>query len=133
MLNNVCIMGRLTDDPKLKTTPSGVSVCNFTVACNRPKRNGEEQPTDFVDIVAWRGTADFIDKWFHKGDAIIISGRIQTRSYEDKNGVKRKVVEIVAAEVNFAATNKSNSQPKDETPQVDEYGFENIPDEELPF
>ena len=133
MLNNVNVMGRLTKEPEIKTTPSGVSVCNFSIACNRPKRNGEDQPTDYIDIVAWRGTADFIGKWFHKGDPIIVSGRIQTRSYEDKEGVKRKVFEIVASEINFAATNKTNSQPKDEPPHIDEYGFENITDDELLF
>ena len=126
MLNKVFIMGRLTNTPELKTTGSGVSVCSFSVACNRPK-HGETQLTDFIDCVAWRGAAEFITKWFSKGDPIVIDGKLQTRTYEDKNGNKRKAVEVIVDEVHF-----SMGKGKEKSPEQDG-GFADVPDEELPF
>lgn len=101
-MNNVVLMGRLTADPELKQTPSGVSITTFVVAVNRsyvPK--GQERQTDFIDVVAWRSTAEFITKYFRKGQMIILQGSIQTRSWQDKQGNKRKAVEIVVDRVDF--------------------------------
>ena len=90
MLNVVAIMGRLVADPELRTTPAGVNVCQFRIACDRNfARQGEQRQADFVDIVAWRAQADFVCKYFSKGSLIAINGRIQTRNYQDKNGNNR--------------------------------------------
>lgn len=101
MINSVVIMGRLTADPELRQTPGGTSVCTFTVAVNRPYRADKEQQADFIDVVSWRQTAEFVSKYFSKGKMIIVEGSIQTRSYEDRNGNKRKAVEVVANNVQF--------------------------------
>ena len=91
MINTVVLMGRLTADSELKTTPSGISVTSFRIAVDRSysPRDGGERQTDFIDIVAWRGTAEFVCKYFGKGQMIAVTGRIQTRNYEDKGGSKR--------------------------------------------
>ena len=110
MLNVVAIMGRLTADPELRKTPNGISVCSFSIACNRSYvKQGGERETDFVNIVAWRSTAEFICRYFRKGNMIAINGSIQTRNYEDKNGNKRTAFEIVADNVYFCES-KSSSQ-----------------------
>lgn len=109
MLNVVAIMGRLVADPVLKTTQNGINVVSFRIACDRnvvPK--GEQRKADFIDIVAWRGTADFVCRYFRKGSPIIISGSIQTRQYQDKNGYNRTATEIVAQTVNFAGGKKDD-------------------------
>ncbi len=112
MLNIVAIMGRLVADPELRTTPAGVNVCQFRIACDRNfARQGEQRQADFVDIVAWRAQADFVCKYFSKGSLIAINGRIQTRSYQDKNGNNRTAIEIVANNVNFAAPKSANAAP----------------------
>lgn len=109
MLNVVAIMGRLVADPELRKTPNGVSTTTFTIACDRNYASaGGERQTDFVDIVAWRGTAEFVCKYFSKGRLIAIDGSLQTRTYEDKEGKKRKVYEIVANTVNFADSKNSS-------------------------
>lgn len=103
MLNVVAIMGRLVADPELRTTPAGVNVCQFRIACDRNfARQGEQRQADFVDIVAWRAQADFVCKYFSKGSLIAINGRIQTRNYQDKNGNNRTAVEVVANNISFA-------------------------------
>ncbi|MEF9866007.1 MAG: single-stranded DNA-binding protein [Oscillospiraceae bacterium] len=103
MLNVVALMGRLTADPELKTTQSGLSVCSFSIACDRSyAKSGEERKADFINIVTWRQTAEFVCKYFHKGSLIALDGSIQTRNYEDKNGNKRTAFEIVASNVHFA-------------------------------
>ena len=95
-------MGRLTAAPELKTTPSGVSVTSFRVAVDRNfVLQGEERQADFIDIVAWRQTAEFICRYFRKGSMIAVQGSIQTRNYEDRNGNKRTAIEIVADNVSF--------------------------------
>lgn len=102
MINCAVIMGRLTADPELKTTNSGTSVISFTVAVDRNYvKQGEERQADFINCVAWRGTADFIVKYFHKGDMIALQGSIQTRNYEDKNGNKRTATEIIVDMASF--------------------------------
>ena len=102
MLNSVIIMGRLTADPELRTTPSGVSVTRFTVAVDRRfQRQGEDRQTDFITVVAWRQTADFICRFFKKGSSICISGSIQTRTWNDQQNNKRYATEVVAEEAFF--------------------------------
>ena len=108
-MNKVILIGRLTADPDLRQTQSGISSCRFTVAVDRGfVRQGEDRQADFIDIIAWRQTAEFISKYFRKGSMIAVQGRIQTRTYEDKNGNKRKAVEIVADNVSFCGS-KSES------------------------
>lgn len=102
MLNVVALMGRLTHTPELKTTQNGTSVCSFSIAVDRtytPK--GEERKADFIDVVAWRQTAEHICKYFQKGSMIAIDGSIQTRSYQDKQGSNRTKVEVLANNVSF--------------------------------
>ena len=102
MLNCAIIMGRLTADPELRTTGNGTSVTSFSVAVDRSfVRAGEQRQTDFINVVAWRQTAEFVTRYFHKGSMIAVQGSIQTRNYEDKNGNKRTAVEIVANNVSF--------------------------------
>ncbi|MDO5448428.1 MAG: single-stranded DNA-binding protein [Clostridia bacterium] len=105
MLNCAVIMGRLTADPELRTTTSGISVTSFSVAVDRSYvRPGEERQTDFINVVAWRQTAEFVTRYFHKGSMIAVQGSIQTRNYEDKSGAKRTAVEIVADNVSFCGS-----------------------------
>ena len=109
MLNVVAIMGRLVADPELRTTPNGVNVVSFRIACDRNfARAGEQRQADFLDVVAWRQTAEFVSKYFQKGSLIAIDGSLQTRQYQDKNGNNRTAVEIVANNVNFAGPKGSN-------------------------
>lgn len=111
MLNRVILMGRLTADPEHKQTPSGVSVTSFSIAVERSyadKTTGKRE-ADFINIVAWRGTADLICKYFSKGRMIAIEGSIQTRSYEDKNGNKRTAFEVVADQVHFTGEKASDT------------------------
>lgn len=116
MLNIVAIQGRLTADPELKHTPSGVAVTSFTLAVDRYAK--EERKTDWVDVVAWRQTAEFICKYFTKGQMIAVTGSIQTRSYEDKQSNKRKAVEIVAKEVSFCGSKEGPKQERKEGPSL---------------
>lgn len=101
--NKVILGGRITADPELKSTPSGISVTSFTVAVNRSYRgkNGDEPQADFINVTAWRQTAEFITRHFHKSSSICIVGSIQTRSYTDKQGQKRYATEVVADEAYF--------------------------------
>lgn len=110
MYNKAILIGRLTADPELKQTPNGVSVCSFSIACDRAfsGRNGERQ-TDFINIVTWRQQAEFVSKYFSKGRLIGIDGSIQTRNYEDKNGNKRTATEIVTDNVFFTGARSSNA------------------------
>lgn len=103
MLNVVAIMGRLVADPELRTTPQGTNVCTFRIACERsytPK--GQQRQADFVDIVAWGKTAQFIAQYFSKGSMIAIDGSIQTRHYQGKDGSNRTAVEVLANNISFA-------------------------------
>ena len=102
MFNLTVLTGRLTADPELKTTQSGVSVTSFSIAVQRRCKSGEEPQTDFINIVAWRQNAEFITKYFKKGNMIGIEGSIQTRKYTDKNGNNRVVFEVIANNVQFA-------------------------------
>ena len=135
-LNVSAITGRIVADPEVRQTPSGVSVCRFSVAVDRKfaKEDGQRE-TDFIDILAWRGTADFIGKYFVKGQMIAIQGSIQTGSYE-KDGIKRRTFEIVAENVSFCGS-KSESNGVSETPSfsnADTGDFvSSVDDDELPF
>ncbi len=138
MINNVVLMGRLTADPELKTTQSGISVTSFSIAVERnyaPK--GQERQTDFINVVAWRQTAEFVCKYFDKGQMIAVEGSIQTRKYQDKNGNNRVAVEVVANQVSFCGSkseggtrNQEASNPLDVDTDDD---FEDLPDDDLPF
>ena len=109
MLNCAVLMGRLVADPELRTTTSGISVTSFRIAVDRSfVRQGEERQADFIDIVAWRQTAEFVSRYFRKGSMIAVQGSIQTRNYEDKQGNKRTAVEVVADNVSFCGS-KSES------------------------
>lgn len=99
MLNKAILMGRLTGEPEVRQTQSGAAVCSFSLAVQR--RYDKEQ-TDFIDVVAWNKTAEFVEKWFRKGMLVAVAGRIQCRNWEDKAGAKRKSVEVIAEEVHFA-------------------------------
>ena len=103
MLNHIVIMGRLTRDPELRRTGSGIAVASFTVAVDRDfgGRDGGEKETDFIDCVAWRQTGEFVSKYFTKGRMAVVSGRLQIRSWTDKDGNKRRTAEVVADNVYF--------------------------------
>ena len=109
MLNHIVIMGRLTRDPELRRTGSGVAVTSFTVAVDRDfgGREGGERETDFIDCVAWRQTGEFVSKYFAKGRMAVVSGRLQIRNWTDKEGNKRRSAEVVADSVYFGDSKKS--------------------------
>ena len=105
MLNCAVLMGRLVADPELRTTTTGKSVTSFRIAVDRGfVRQGEERQADFIDIVAWERSAEFVTRYFHKGSMIAVQGSIQTRSYEDKQGNKRTAFEVVAREISFCGS-----------------------------
>lgn len=107
MLNVVAIMGRLVADPELKTTPAGINVCTFRIACDRSfVQQSQQRQADFIDVVAWRHNADFLCKYFAKGSMVAVQGRLQTRQYQDRNGNKRTAVEVVADSLSFAGSSK---------------------------
>lgn len=111
MLNIVAIMGRLVADPELRTTPAGHSVCSFRIACDRSYvQQGQERQADFIDIVAWRQQADFVSKYFQKGSMIAVEGSLQTRNYQDKQGISRTAVEVVANNISFAGAKRQDGQ-----------------------
>ena len=148
-MNHIIIMGRLTRDPEKRQTPSGVPVTSFTLAVDRgfaPKDGGERQ-TDFIDVVAWRNTAEFVSKYFMKGQMAAVSGRLQIREWTDKDEKKRKSAEVVADNVYFTESKKSReatgytqSAPKEEynagysTPvESSEFVELDMDDGDLPF
>jgi len=110
MLNHITIMGRLTRDPELRRTGSGIAVASFTVAVDRDfgSRDGGERETDFIDCVAWRQTGEFVSKYFTKGSMIVVSGRLQIRNWTDKEGNKRRSAEVVADNVYFGESKRSS-------------------------
>ena len=136
-LNHITIMGRLTKDVELRRTGSGVACANFTLAVDRDyKEKGGEKETDFIECVAWRNTAEFVDKFFSKGRVAVVSGRLQIRSWQDKDGNKRKTAEVVAENVYFGdskPTGESYGTMKDETPSFNNFEPIDFGDEQLPF
>ena len=133
MINSAVIMGRLTYEPELRATPSGVSVVRFQVAVDRNyQKAGENRKTDFIDCTAWRQTAEFVCKYFHKGSMIAVEGSLQTDNYTDQNGEKRKSVQLVASQVSFCGSKaESGAQTVAPAPVAE---FEPIDDgDDLPF
>lgn len=128
MLNHITIMGRLTRDPELRRTDKGTAVASFTLAVDRDFGDKE---TDFIECVAWRQTAEFVDKYFSKGRMAVVSGRLQIRSWNDKDGNKRKTAEVVAESVYFGDS-KSDSTQNNPAP-AQGYAMLTDADEELPF
>lgn len=147
MFNLVVLTGRITAPVELKTTQTGVAVCSFSIAVERKFKQGEDRQADFINIVAWRGTAEFISKYFTKGSMIGIEGSIQTRKYQDKDGNNRIAFEVIANNVQFIESKKpqgngeSNSLPTPENDPLPEFAnrlndFEdlgNIEDYDCPF
>ena len=131
MLNKVIIMGRLVRDPELRRTSSGTAVASFTIACDRDfKSDGGEREADFIECVAWRNTAEFVSKYFTKGRMAVVSGRLQTRNWTDKEGNKRKATEIVAESVYFGDSKREELQSY-AAPQE---SFAELPDDgDIPF
>lgn len=131
MLNKAIIMGRLTDNPDVRNTQSGIAVASFTLAVERAYRSGADRVTDFLNVVAWRGTAEFVAKYFAKGQLVAVEGSIQVRSYTDKDGNNRRVWEIVADQVHFAEGKREQSPDISKESGSDE--FSEIGDDDLPF
>lgn len=127
MLNKIVLMGRLTRDPELRHTQSGNSVVSFTLACDRDyAAQGAEKETDFIDVVAWRNTAEFVDRYFAKGRMAVVSGRLQIRNWQDKEGNKRKTAEIVAESVYFGDSKRDVQSDSAAAPASTE--FAQLPD-----
>lgn len=136
MLNVVVLMGRLTADPELRSTTGGVDVANFTLAVERNRASkGTERQTDFLDCVAWRGTAEFISRYFKKGMQVAVSGRIQTRKWKDQNDQRRVSVEIVVDEAFFADSKRDTAVDRTEPRgwQSQDVSFADLGDEDVPF
>lgn len=135
--NKVILIGNMTADPELKKTPSGVSVASFSIAVNRrfTKQDGQQQ-TDFINIVAWRQTAEFVARYFNKGKPILICGQLQTRSWTDQNGQKHYATEVVAEEAAFVENKGASADVGAPAPSYrgNDAGYEDLSsDEELPF
>ncbi len=145
MLNKVILMGRLTKEPELRHTQSDIPVASFTLAVDRGysrRDDAQQQSVDFINIVTWRGTAEFVSKWFSKGQLVAVSGRIQCRTYNDREGNNHTAVEVVADEVFFAegkrkndsaATMPSENNSAGFAPNISEFGDIIGNDEECPF
>lgn len=133
MLNKIFIMGRLTRDPELRRTQNGTAVTSFTLAVDRDFKNADgTKDTDFIGVVAWRTTAEFVHKYFSKGRMAVVEGRLQMRDWTDKDGNKRRNAEVLADNVYFADS-KRDSKPQ-ESRAVDEQEFDEIEDDgDLPF
>lgn len=141
MLNHITLMGRLTRDPELRRTQSGIAVTSFSIACERDfKSQSGEKETDFIDIVAWRNTAEFVSKYFSKGRMAIVEGRLQIRDWTDNNGGKRRSTKVIAENIYFGDSKRDgdtantsqeySAQPVSQGGEFAEIGEE---DGELPF
>ena len=141
MLNTVIIMGRLTRDPEMRTTQSGVAVASFTLAVDRDfgGRDGGEKQTDFIDCTAWRHTAEFVSKYFSKGRMAVVSGRLQIDNYTDNDGNKRKAAKVIADNIYFGdskkdgATGGQSDEAASFTPAHSGFGPVDVDSGELPF
>lgn len=144
MLNHITIMGRLTRDPELRRTGSGVAVTSFTLAVDRDfKEKSGEKETDFIEVTAWRNTAEFVSKYFTKGRMAVVFGRLQIRNWTDKDGNKRKNAEVVAENVYFADSKKDESSGYQSTSNynsyvpsqepLQDYAVVDVDDDDLPF
>ena len=131
MLNKIFIMGRLTRDPELRRTPSGTPVTSFSLAVDRDyKSQSGEKETDFIDVCAWRYTAEFVEKYFSKGQMAVVSGRLQIRNWEDKEGNKRRSAEILADHVYFGEGKKDRAETYEPHGEFNEITDD---DSDLPF
>lgn len=145
MINTIVLLGRLTYEPELRTTTSGLSVCQFQIAVDRNySSRDEERKADFIDCVAWRSKAEFLNKYFHKGSMVALEGSLQTENYTDKDGNKRKSVSVVVKEISFCGGKSESSnigtgnqykQPAPTYAAADNSDFEEIvdDDDDLPF
>ena len=137
-LNHIVLMGRMVKDPELKQTQSGVSVCNFTIAVDRDYKNGDEKVADFVDCVVWRNSADFVAKYMKKGRMVVVSGSLQSRKWQDKEGNNRTSWEVQAQNVYFADSKRdgdSGSGGSSSAPASPDVAYEDLGDdgEQMPF
>lgn len=134
MLNQINLMGRLTAEPDYRTTQSGITVARFTLAVERNYQQNGQKQTDFLEVTAWRGTADFVQKYFHKGQLVAVTGSVQTDNYTDKDGSKRKSWSVQATQVYFAESKRDGGGQKsierDEPPAGD---FVPVANDNLPF
>lgn len=141
MLNHITIMGRMVADPALRRTGSGTAVTSFTLAVDRdfPNKTTGEKETDFIEVVCWKSTAEFVDKYFSKGRMAVVSGRLQIRGWTDKDGNKRKTAEVVADNVYFADSKREESSGNSyngaapTTPPTSQFAQIDDEDEQLPF
>ena len=141
MLNHITIMGRLTRDPEMRSTQSGVAVASFTLAVDRDfgGKDGGEKQTDFIDCTAWQHTAEFVSKYFTKGRMAVVSGRLQIDNYTDNDGNKRKAAKVIADNIYFGDSKKDGASggQSDEaasfTPAPSDFVPVNVDDGELPF
>ena len=134
--NKVILIGNMANDPELKTTPNGTTTCSFSIAVNRRFAKEGEQSCDFINVVAWKTTAEFVSKHFTKGKQILVFGRLQTRSWKDKDGNNRYATEVVAEEVSFVGSKETATEAKPYTPDVykSQTQFEAVDNEQdLPF
>ncbi len=134
-LNRITIMGRLTRDPELRRTQSGAPVTSFTMAVDRDfKSQSGDKETDFIDVVAWRNTAEFAAKYFTKGRMAIVFGRLQIRDWQDNNGNKRRSAEVIADSIYFGDSKPQDAQPAVHAVNVDASDFDEIEDDpDVPF
>ena len=123
-MNNICITGRLTANPEIKTTTSGVPVCSLGVAVDRDYKVNGEKVTDFIPCVFWRGTAEFVEKYFNKGDMIALVGSLESRKWEDKEGNKRISWEVKVDKVNFCG---KKSEDKPDNNEFSEFNPDDLP------
>ena len=142
MLNHITLMGRIVRDIELRRTNSGKAVASFTVAVDRDFSQGDQKETDFIDCVAWQKTGEFVDKYFYKGSMIVVAGRLQIRSWNDKDGNKRRTAEVVADNVYFGESRKQDTHtgfvPNDHVPASytapsSDYALLDDDDAQLPF
>ena len=133
MLNHIVLMGRLTRDPELRRTGSGIAVASFSLAVDRDfgsSANNGEKETDFIDIVAWRNTAEFVSKYFTKGRMAVVSGRLQIRNWQDKDGNKRRTAEVVADNVYFGDSKRDNAEGSFNQTQGYAQSFNQVPQQQ---
>lgn len=134
MLNHIVLMGRLTRDPELRRTASGIAVATFAIAVDRDFANAStgERETDFIDIVAWRNTAEFVSKYFSKGKMAVVTGKLQIRNWTDKDGNKRRAAEVIADSIYFGDSKRSSDHPTEPQYAAD---YEDYEDDgaQLPF
>ena len=135
-LNHIVLMGRMVKKPEKKTTQSGVSVCNFTIAVDRDYKNGDEKVADFVDCVCWRGAADFVERYMDRGRMVVVSGQLQSRKWQDKDGNNRTSWEVHAQNVYFADSRRDGAEQSSPAQSAASGVISEMaddPNEDLPF